>query len=72
MRKYSRERHLNASYEFDIDVVKKHCADKSDPNREAWLYLNSAMCTPDFFPNEGIRTGRYHKMLYPVSKNENA
>lgn len=70
MRKYSRERHLNASYEFNIDVVKKHCADKSDPNREAWLYLNSAMCTPDFFPNEGIRTGRYHNILYPVSMNE--
>ena len=69
-KKYSREKFLNASYDFDIDVVEKHCVNKEDPNREAWLYLHSAMCTPEFFPEEDIRTGRYHKMLYPVSKNE--
>ena len=59
-----------ADITFDVNEVKQRCYDENDPNNTAWINLYNAMCTPEFCPNERIRTGKYHKILYPVSRAE--
>lgn len=66
----SQNLHFNADTTFDVNEVKQHCYDENDPNNTAWINLNNALCTPEFCPNERIREGKYHKLLYPVSKAE--
>lgn len=66
----SQEQYLNASVSFDVNEVRERCFNENDPNVNAWNNLYGAMCTPDFFPNEKIREGKYYQMLYPVSKAE--
>lgn len=66
-----RDLHLACGANFNVDEVRNIClSEEENPNKEAWAHLYSAMCTPEFCPEEHIRNGKYHAMLYPVSEKE--
>lgn len=65
-----KKRRLAADFNFEIEEVVENLKDNTHPNYEAWKYLHSSMCTPDFNKDNHIRTGKYKYMLYPVCMDE--
>ena len=66
----SEEEILSASINFTGEDILEQCNNENNPNLDAWTNLYSAICTPDFCPDEDYRDGKYHNMIYPVSMAE--